>query len=298
MSTLGRWRATAVTASIAIAVAAVAAGPAASAATSSAATSSRAATSSSPAAASPGAVTITIGTRSALPKVTGRTLVAYRGPSASTVATVSGTVSGAHRGDKATLLYERFGATTYAKGGSVTLTGASARYSFRVRPEIATNYRIQVTGARLGPVPDSAVRTVYVEALGAITGKRSCSRPARPVCHIRLRLWVSVPASTYRREAAKHWYLYAGLRLARSGRPPAPKTLTLSRTATASRPQRKHLYEFVITLRYRFRIGRHDAFTWRVNFCTRDSEGQDGLGLPGHHGCGNKRISTRTSYLG
>jgi hypothetical protein len=296
MSTLGRWRATAVTASITIAVAAVAAGPAASAATSSAATST--ATSTSAAAASPAAVTITIGTRSALPKVTGRTLVAYRGPSGSTVATVSGTVSGAHRGDKATLLYEPFGATTYAKGGSVTLTGGTARYSFRVRPKIATNYRIQVTGTGLGPVPDSAVRTVFVEALGAVTGKRSCARPARPVCHITLRLWVSVPASTYRTEAAKHWYLYAGLRLARSGRPRAPKTLTLSRTATASRPQRKHLYEFVITLRYRFRIGQHDAFTWRVNFCTRDSEGTDGLGLPGHHGCGNKRISARTSYLG
>jgi hypothetical protein len=281
MSTLGRWRATAVTASIAIAVTAVAAGPAASAAT------------------SPSAVTITIGTRSGLPKVTGRTLVAYRGPSGSTAATVSGTVTGAHQGDKATLLYEPFGATTYVKGGSVTLAaGHSARYSFRVRPELATNYKIQVTGTGLGTVPDSAVKTVFVEALGAITGSRSCARPARPVCHIKLRLWVSIPASTYRTESAKHWYLYAGLRLARSHRPPAPKTLTLSRTATASKPQRKHLYEFVITLRYQFRVGQHDAFTWRVNFCTRDSEQADGLGLPGHHGCGNKRISLRTPYLG
>jgi hypothetical protein len=296
MSTLGRWRATAVTASTAIAVAAVAAGPAASAATSSAANS---AASNSAAANSAAAVTITIGTRSALPKVTGRTLVAYRGPSGSTVATVSGTVSGAHQGAKATLLYEPFGARAYARGGSVTLAGGrNAKYSFRVRPEIATNYRIQVTGTKLGTVPDSAVRTVFVEALGAITGKRACSRPARPVCHITLRLWVSVPVSAYRTEAAKHWYLYAGLRLARSHRPPAPRTLTLSRSATATRPQRKHLYEFVITLRYQFRVGRHDAFTWRVNFCTRDSETTDGLGLPGHHGCGNKRISVRTPYLG
>jgi hypothetical protein len=290
MSTLGRWRATAVTASIAIAVAAVAAGPAASAATRSPASS-----------AAPGAaaVTITIGTRSALPKVTGRTLVAYRGPARSTVATVSGTVSGSRQGDQATLLYEPFGARAYARGGSVTLSGGrNARYSFRVRPEVATNYRIQVTGTGLGTVPDSAVRTVFVEALGAITGKRACSRPARPVCHITLRLWVSVPVSTYRTEAAKHWYLYAGLRLARSHRPPAPRTLTLSRPATASRPQRKHLYEFVITLRYQFRVGRHDGFTWRVNFCTRDSETTDGLGLPGHHRCGNKRISVRTPYLG
>jgi hypothetical protein len=287
MSTPGRRRATAVTASTAIAVAAVAAGPAATAAA------------ASPQPGSPAAVTITIGTRSALPKITGRTLVAYRGPSGSTVATVSGTVSGADQGDKATLLYEPFGARAYARGGSVTLAGGrNAKYSFRVRPEIATSYRIQVTGAKLGTVPDSAVRTVFVEALGAITGKRSCSRPARPVCHITLRLWVSVPVSTYRTEAAKHWYLYAGLRLARSHRPAAPKTLTLSRTATASRPQRKHLYEFVITLRYQFRVGRHDAFTWRVNFCTRDSETTDGLGLPGRHGCGNKRISVRTPYLG
>jgi hypothetical protein len=296
MSTLGRWRATAVTAATAIAVAAVAAGPAASAATSPAANS---AASNSAAANSAAAVTITIGTRSALPKVTGRTLVAYRGPAGSTVATVSGTVSGAHQGDKATLLYEPFGARAYVTGGSVTLAGGrNARYSFRVRPEIATNYRIQVTGTGLGTVPDSAVRTVFVEALGAITGKRACSRPARPVCHIKLRLWVSVPVSAYRTEAAKHWYLYAGLRLARSHRPPAPRTLTLSRSATATRPQRKHLYEFVITLRYQFRVGRHDGFTWRVNFCTRDSETTDGLGLPGHHGCGNKRISVRTPYLG
>jgi hypothetical protein len=284
MSTLGRWRTTAVTASTIIAVAAVAAGPAASAAA---------------AAASPAAVAITIHTSSSIPKVTGRTLVAYRGHGGSTAATVSGTVSGARRGDKATLLYEHFGATSYARGGSVTLTGGrGARYSFRVAPEVATNYKIQVTGSGVSAAPESAVRTVFVEAVGSITGKRSCSRPARPVCHIRLRLYVNVPAATYRTEAAKHWYLYSGLRLARNRRPPAPKTLTLSQTATASKPQRKHLYQFVITLRYQFRIGRHDAYVWRVNFCTRDSEATDGLGLPGHHGCGNKRISTRTSYLG
>lgn len=285
MSTIGRSRATAVTASTFIAVAAVAAGPAASAA--------------GAVAASPAAVTITIRTSSSLPKVTGRTLVAYRGHGGSTAGAVSGTVSGARRGDKATLLYEKFPATSYARGGSVTLAGgASAPYSFRVRPEVATNYKIRVTGSGLGPVPDSAVRTVFVESVGSITGRRSCSRPARPVCHIKLRLYVNVPVSTYRTEAAKHWYLYAGLRLARHRRPPAPRTLTLSQTATASHPQRKHLYQFVITLRYRFRIGRHDAYVWRVNFCTRDSEATDGLGLPGHHGCGDRRIRTRTSYLG
>jgi hypothetical protein len=287
MSTLGRWPATAVTASTIIAVAAVAAAPAASASTSNAATSS------------PAAVTITMHTSSTLTKVTGRTLVAYRGHGGSTAATVSGTVSGARRGDQATLLYEKFGARSYAKGGSVTLAGGrAAAYSFRVRPETATNYKIQVTGSGVGSVPPSPVRTVFVEALGSITGPRSCSRPARPVCHIRLRLFVNVPVSAYRTEAAKHWYLYAGLRLAPHRTPPAPRTLTLSRTATASGPQRKHLYQFVISLRYRFRIGRHDGFSWRVNFCTRDSEATDGLGLPGHHGCGDKRISARTSYLG
>lgn len=281
MSTLGRWSATAVTASTIIAVAAVAAAPAASASN------------------SPAAVTITMHTSSTLPKVTGRTLVAYRGHGGSTSATVSGTVSGAQRGDKATLLYEKFGARSYAKGGSVTLGGGrSPAYSFRVRPETATSYKIQVTGSGVSSPPPSPVRTVFVEALGSITGPRSCSRPARPVCHIKLRLFVNVPVSAYRTEAAKHWYLYAGLRLAPHRTPPAPRTLALSPTASATRPQRKHLYQFVITLRYRFRIGRHDGFSWRVNFCTRDSEATDGLGLPGHHGCGDKRISARTSYLG
>jgi hypothetical protein len=249
-----------------------------------------------PAAASPSAVTITIGTSSGVQKVTGRTLVVYRGSTATSTATVSGTVSGAPQGATATLLAQPFPFHgSYAKAGSVTLRGgASAPYKFKVRPQLATNYKVQVTGTGV-TTATSGVRDVFVESQGAVTGSRTC---ARPVCHITLRVWVSLPPSTYRTEAAKHWYLYSGLRLAPHGTPAPPRFLSLDRSATASRPHQHHPWQFQVTLRFTFRIGRTDAFTWRVNFCTRDSVSADGLGLPGHHHCGDQKIATKRSYLG
>jgi hypothetical protein len=243
-------------------------------------------------AASAAGVTITIATKSSLPKVSGHTLVAFR--SGHEAATVSGSVTGAASGATATLLAEPFGAKKYsAASKAVTLqpgTGGAAPYSFRVRPTLATSYEVRVSA----PEATSAARTVYVEGSAAITGKRSCSRP---VCRIRLRLWVRVPAATYPTESAKHWYLYSRLRLARSKRPAAPTVLKLNKKATASRPEKLHPWEFVVTVRYKFAIGNH-AYRWQVDFCTRDSEQTDGLGLPGRHGCGNKWISIKAPYLG
>jgi hypothetical protein len=241
-------------------------------------------------------VTIGIIARSGLPRVSGHTLVAHRGPAGVGSATVSGSVSGAAKGDRATLWFKSFRSGKFARSRSVTLSGSrNAPYSFSVRPETVTSYQVRVSGRGVTGSPASQVRNVYVEGLGSVSGKRGCSRP---VCRITLRLWVTIPASAYRTEAAKHWYLYLGLRLSSWRTPPAPRSLSLSHTATASKPQRRHLWQFAVTLRYRFRIGKSDGYTWRVNFCTRDTVTADGLGLPGHHGCGDKRISATTGYLG
>jgi hypothetical protein len=238
------------------------------------------------------AVTVGITTRSAQPKVSGHTLVVYRGPSGTRTALVSGTVTGIRHGDKATLWFKSFGGR-FTRGASEAPTGG--RYSFTVRPQTVTSYQVRVSGPGISGTPASGVRNVYVEGLGNVTGKRSCKRPT---CHITLHLYVSIPSSAYRTEAAKHWYLYLGLRLSSWRTPPAPKYLNLDSAATASAPQRKHLWQFEVTLHYKFKIGTKDGYTWRVNFCTRDSVTTDGLGLPGHHGCGDNRIRATIGYLG
>jgi hypothetical protein len=250
------------------------------------------------AAVSPAAVTVTIATKSPLPKITGDTLVVFLGPRKTSMATVHGTVTGAADGDQAQLLKERFGATAFTPVGSpVTLhnSNGSAPYSFAVKPTLATRYEVQVTGSDItGPPPASARATVYVTPRAAVTGKRSCSRPA---CHVKLRIWVKVPTPAYGAEAAKHWYLYSRLKLAAHREPAPPTVLKLNTRATASKARKLHSYEFVVTVRYRFVIGNH-AYRWRVNFCTKDSEHADGIGLPGRHACGHKWISATRTYLG
>jgi hypothetical protein len=232
------------------------------------------------------APSITITTKSGLPKVSGHTLVTFLGTQRT--ATVSGSVTGAAAGDQATLLAEPHGVHAYSQvGAPVTLTSASA-YSFKVTPSVATSYEVQVGSGT------SVAAMVYVTPHASVTGKRSCTRP---VCHIKLRVWVKVASAAYAKEAAKHWYLYSRLRLSATREPAAFKALELNHGATASKATKLHSYEFVVTLRYTFKIG-NDAFRWAVNFCTKDSETADGIGLPGTHGCGNKWISATSAYLG
>jgi hypothetical protein len=54
---------------------------------------------------------------------------------------------------------------------------------------------------------------------------------------------------------------------------------------------------FKYTITYSFTIGNH-SFTPGFNFCTKDTESKDGLGLPGSHGCGASRVPASQSYLG
>jgi hypothetical protein len=232
------------------------------------------------------APSITITTKSGLPKVGGHTLVTFLGTQRT--ATISGSVTGATAGDPATLLAKAHGASTYSQAGTPVKLGSTGTYSFKVTPSVATSYEVQVGSGTSG----SAM--VYVTPHASVTGKRSCTRP---VCHIKLRVWVKVPSAAYAKEAAKHWYLYSRLRLSAGREPAAFKALELNHSATASKATKLHSYEFVVTLRYAFKIG-NDAFRWAVNFCTRDSETADGIGLPGTHGCGNKWISATSAYLG
>jgi hypothetical protein len=274
MHTSRLWRVTAVTA-VAVGLAGAGTGPAIAAV----------------AAASNSTSSVVIHTSSAHKKVTGDTFVTYRSPAQQTGKVYGTAPAGTGKGT-ATLMIEPFGATTYTASRTQTLTGSDA-YSFIVTPAVATNYEVLVTSVD-GTQTTSGARTIYVAAQGTVTGPTKCSRPT---CHINLKVWVAVPPSALNTEMAKHWYLYSRLRLNLAHTPRAPKELKLNTSATSTKPRETHAYQFEVTTHFTFKIGGN-AYRWRVDFCTKDSESVDGVGLPGRHGCGGTWISAVSPYLG
>ena len=105
------------------------------------------------------------------------------------------------------------------------------------------------------------------------------------------RLYVSLARSAYATEVGKHVYLYDAFFLKQ------PTTFTLVPKATASKARKVNAGEFynLITFHVKF---RSRSQSWVPASCSKDTESRDGLGLPGHHGWGEKRFSAKTVYLG
>ncbi len=205
-------------------------------------------------------------------------------------ALISSTVDGAMLNDTATLMAKPFGATAFTSTGqSVSLTGASSQLiSFPVKPSLATAYEVQVTTASVIDATSSAA-TVYVTAGGFTNHLRKHCSGLR--CKFTFREFTVLPSSAYRIEAGKHVYVYDIIF------PPVPSFFTLSRSGTASTARKINAGEFekVITVHITFRNSRQ---RWFIVTCTKDTESRDGMGLPGHHGCGAKRFSIKAIYLG
>jgi hypothetical protein len=114
-------------------------------------------------------------------------------------ATISGKVSGAHAGGIATLYAEPFGTSFFTSTGKqVTLASAGTdNYSFTVQPQLATNYRIEVTSTDPTTFDtESASRTVYV-VLEPVPAKVK-TRCSSGHCKITSELKVLVPAAAYK----------------------------------------------------------------------------------------------------
>jgi hypothetical protein len=228
--------------------------------------------------------------------VDGHALVIYKIAGRDT-ATISGNVTettGAT--DTAALMAKPFGKTSYtAVGSPVSLTPGTngvAPYSFLVTPSLATNYKVVVSGT--DSVTSSPV-TVYV-TLGNVptSNKVSCTR-AR--CVDTVKVSTTVPASALKTEMRKHIYLYLAIGHLRGTKPILPKDYTLSTASSASRPTRKTPSRFVVTLK--FIVPHPNARTvWAANACAKDAVSKDGIGLPGHHACGNTRVPRNILYLG
>jgi hypothetical protein len=66
---------------------------------------------------------------------------------------------------------------------------------------------------------------------------------------------------------------------------------------STTKPKQLASNTFFFWVNYRFTIGSH-SYYWLWPTCSEDSEATDGMGRPGSHGCGTKRISSHVNYLG
>jgi hypothetical protein len=244
-------------------------------------------------------VSIPVTATSGLPPVTGDVYVVYQGGKDSS-AQVSGEITGAVSGEVARLFAQQFPYTSApAPAGSLTLhpAGRTATYAFHVTPILATRYTVEVfrSSTSTTPLATSATSTIYVVYTGTTTYSQNC---IRPVCHLTATYVVSVPPQALNTEMSRHWYVYFGINLAPSVEPGLPTQLQLGAAdPVVGPPQRISANGFERSVSFTYRIG-NDAYRTADEWCTKDTEAQDGIGLPGPHSCGSERIPYPIAYIG
>jgi len=240
---------------------------------------------------------ISAATSSHLPPVTGDVYVVYQGGNDAS-AQISGAITDAASGEVARLYAQQFPYTNSpAPAGSVTLNpaGSTAKYAFQVTPTLATRYQVKLFRDST-PLATSVIRTIYVATIPEKVSASGCA--GRPVCHLTETHIVFVPPSALNAEMSKPWYSYLGLNLSPRGEPPLPTWLQLGAgNPVIAKPQLIAGNEFSVTITYNFSIG-NDGYHYHSTLCAKDTEAQDGIGLPGSHGCGSERISGSYTYLG
>jgi hypothetical protein len=247
--------------------------------------------------------TVTIAATSKVSPVTGYILVYYRS-GADASARIHGTITGAAAGDVATLYAQAF---PYAKPpapvGSTTLTTAGAGgYSFTVSPTLATRYKVKLFAgpSTTTPLATSPTQNVYVTSGGSATGRLVCIQFA---CSLTYRvLWI-VPSSALRSEMSKHVYAYFGITFGSPSAPKPPEWLYLNAGHAKVTPAKRiSADEFETTVTFSYKASENSSGfssgypAWLV--CDKDNVAKDGMGLPGHHGCGASRVRRTVAYLG
>jgi hypothetical protein len=231
--------------------------------------------------------------------VTGDVFVTFHGGSFSN-AKIHGTITAAAAGEVAALYAQEF---PYKKPalrlGSLRLKSGKMAYSFTVTPNLATRYSVRLFKDGSLKAPQLATsRALNLYVIGnefATGGDASCGRPT---CHQTVHVFTIVPASAFRIETGKAIQSYFGLTLGAVLTPPPPKTLRLyGGHSRATRGRRVSANEFENTISFTFSIGAH-SFSWAWLTCFHDSESADGVGLPGHHGCGAAFVPRKPPYLG
>jgi len=245
------------------------------------------------------APTLTISAHSLLKPVTHDVFVVYNNGKFGRVS-IKGAITNATSGEVAALYAQQFpfkSAFAPVSGQTLTLSGTSPEsYAFTATPTVATEYIVEIlpSSTSTTPVATSGKVTVYVVTDQRLTGGQTCSRP---VCHETFRIVTHLASSGYGRESVKKWYFYFGLKLSRTGEPAPPKWLYLSSHVRISKSRRISATAFARTVTFSFTIN-NDGYYFNFNLCSQDTESKDGINLPGHHGCGAKKIRSTVSYLG
>jgi serine/threonine-protein kinase len=243
-----------------------------------------------------GTATVPIAAKSALPALNGDVYVVYLGGQQSS-AQIYGEVKQPVSGEVARLYAQQFPyRDSPAPAGSVTLhpAGTTASYAFQVTPTLATRYRVELfqSGTAATPLATSGVATVYVMLYRTSEKLRTCGRP---VCNESLQVTYLVPPSALQAELSKRVYLYFGINLSPSTVPSPPQYLSLGAgDAHATTTRQISADEFGYTVTFSFQVGA-DAFELNWRQCTMATEAADGIGLPGHHACGDERIPAASS---
>jgi hypothetical protein len=247
----------------------------------------------------PATPTISIAAKSQLPTVTGDVSVVFHGGSPLDAARLSGTITHAVSGDVVRLLAQPFpfrAAPARVQSLTLSATGTDS-YKFTVRPQIATRYTVELFAAAAPTTVQATSRRqpIYIQEGGTTSVPKKCRQP---VCTAVIRLRLVMPASATKRESAKHWYVYVGVHTGKAGHVPSiPKSLTLDTKAIVAKAHRVSADTYKTNFKFTFRVGRA-AFHWAWTACTKDTEAKDGFALPGHHRCGDKKISAKVVYLG
>jgi serine/threonine-protein kinase len=247
-------------------------------------------------------VSIAIDAKSRLAKVAGTYVyVGYRsGRDAS--AQIHGQIKGVSSGQVAKLYAQQFpfdAPPSEVTSQTLSPSGSdkTADYAFTVTPSLETRYTVKVLrNAKSSEVlATSPVSTVYVTGWTFSSPYVKCERP---VCHEKFTIKVRVPAAAIASEIAKAWYPYFGIRLGPDKAPPAPKVQVLNAAgASVSSSHQISPDTYSLTISFTFTIG-NKAYSWNWSACSRDTVDQNGLGVPGHHGCGGPRVRTSLDYAG
>lgn len=213
---------------------------------------------------------------------------------------IHGRITGAASGMVLRLYARRFPyAQSWRQIQHVTLqrTGTDY-YHFTATPTLATRYKLKLflNASSAYPLAITRAATVYVLADYKFLYNKRCR--TRPRCHILVHIRIFVPPSVLAAEISKRFYAYFGHALASVGTPPRPRWLYLGAGHPGvTGPRKVAANQFNLTVSFSFRID-HERYSWEADFCSKDTEASDGLNLPGHHGCGDVRISGRIHYLG
>jgi hypothetical protein len=167
----------------------------------------------------------------------------------------------------------------YRNAASSKTTGS---YSFSVAPAHATRYRVMVGTAT------SQVVTVYVLPRKVSNTCNLC-HPGNTAGTHTLTVSESDQAPPGKLAVAPTEYFYYGQTNGSNGK---PNTLSLVKTVPL------HIHADMLSYSASYTVHfPTTAFEFAYATCFKDAEAKDGVGLPGHHRCGNKTIA-RGGYLG